>query len=80
MRRSRGLGDVYKRQLLPQLKFTAIVFILLKLIIDILLLFLSSSFTKNKNLNWFSLPVMIVYPFYVLIIGILSFFLKPKWK
>lgn len=66
--------------LLPQLKYTAIVFILLKLIIDILLLFLSSSFTKNKNLNWFSLPVMILYPFYVLIIGILSFFLKPKWK
>lgn len=65
---------------LPQLKFTVLVFILLKLIIDILLLFLSSSFMKNKNLNWFSLPVMILYPLYVLIIGMLSFFLKPKWK
>ncbi len=66
--------------LLPKLKFIALVFVILKLIIDILLLFLSSSFTKNKNLNWFSLPVMILYPLYVLIIGLLSFFLKPKWK
>ena len=41
---------------------------------------LSDFVDQNKNLNWFSLPVMIVYPFYVLIIGIFSFFLKPKWK
>lgn len=56
------------------------LFTLLKLLIDILLLFLASTFIKNKNLLWFGLPVAIIYPVYACIVGIASFIVKPKWK
>jgi poly-beta-1,6-N-acetyl-D-glucosamine synthase len=55
-------------------------FIILKLLIDILLLFLASGFIKNKNLLWFSLPAGCIYPVYSCIVGIASFFAKPAWK
>ena len=64
----------------PALKSFCIVFIFLKLFIDILLLFLASGFIKNKNVLWFSLPVGFIYPVYAGIVGISSLFIKPKWK
>lgn len=57
-----------------------LLFILLKLTIDFLLLFLASGFIKNKNLFWYSLPVGCVYPLYACVIAVSSLFLKPKWK
>jgi cellulose synthase/poly-beta-1,6-N-acetylglucosamine synthase-like glycosyltransferase len=58
----------------------AFVFVVIKLSIDILLLFLASRFIKNKNLLWFSLPAGCVYPFYSCVVAVLSLFIKPKWK
>lgn len=58
----------------------ALCFLLLKLTIDILLLFLASRFIKNKVLLGFSLPAACVYPVYVCMIALASFFIKPKWK
>jgi cellulose synthase/poly-beta-1,6-N-acetylglucosamine synthase-like glycosyltransferase len=56
------------------------LFIILKLCIDILLLFLASSFINNKYLAWFVLPVAFLYPPYACIISIASVIVKPKWK
>lgn len=58
----------------------AFKFIIIKLLIDILLLFLSSTFIKNKNLLWFSLPAGCVYPVYSCVVAIGSLFIKPRWK
>lgn len=64
----------------PALRLPALLFISLKLIIDILLLFLTSRFIKNKQLMWYSLPVACIYPVYAVIVGISALFVKPKWK
>jgi poly-beta-1,6-N-acetyl-D-glucosamine synthase len=62
------------------LQLLALSYIFIKLLIDILLLFLATRFTKSERLLWFSLPVGFVYAFYACTIGVLSFFIKPKWK
>jgi len=56
------------------------LFVILKLCIDILLLFLASGFIKNKFLPWFILPVAFLYPLYVCLVSIATLFIKPKWK
>jgi cellulose synthase/poly-beta-1,6-N-acetylglucosamine synthase-like glycosyltransferase len=58
----------------------ALVFVFCKLLIDFLLLFLASGFVRNKLLLWYSLPVGCVYPLYACVVGVSSFFIKPKWK
>jgi poly-beta-1,6-N-acetyl-D-glucosamine synthase len=57
-----------------------LIFILSKLLIDILLLFLASRFLKNQSLNLFALPVGCIYPLYACIVAIASVFMKPHWK
>lgn len=64
----------------PAHKLPALIFILFKLKIDILLLFLASSFIKNKSLLWFSLPVGCIYSLYACLVGLASVFIKPTWK
>lgn len=64
----------------PLIRYPCFVFILFKLIIDILLLFLASGFIKNKNVLWLSLPIGFVYPLYAVIVGLSSLFVKPRWK
>lgn len=66
--------------LMPQKGELSLIFVLLKLLIDFLLLFLASRFIKNKGLIWYVLPVGCVYPIYTLIIALRSVFLKPNWK
>jgi poly-beta-1,6-N-acetyl-D-glucosamine synthase len=56
------------------------LFIVLKLCIDFLLLFLASTFIKNKYLTWFILPVALIYPLYACLVSFFSVFLKPSWK
>ncbi len=51
-----------------------------KLISDFFLLYLFSCYYKFKKLMIYYLPTQIIYPFYVLLIGLLSLFIKPKWK
>lgn len=57
-----------------------VLFIFLKLLIDILLLFLASGFIKNKSLWWYVLPVGCVYPLYACLVSLAAVFVKPKWK
>lgn len=60
--------------------YFGLIFILLKLIIDSLLLFLASRFVNNKGLNWYILPIGLIYPVYALVVAIASVIFKPKWK
>jgi cellulose synthase/poly-beta-1,6-N-acetylglucosamine synthase-like glycosyltransferase len=66
--------------LIPQNGGLSLIFVLLKLLIDILLLFLASGFLKNRSLILYALPVGCIYPVYALIVGIGSVFGKPKWN
>jgi biofilm PGA synthesis N-glycosyltransferase PgaC len=55
-------------------------FILSKLLIDILLVFLASSFIRVRT-GAFKVALMgIIYPFYSSLIAVLAVFIKPKWK
>ncbi|MDX2172394.1 MAG: glycosyltransferase [Bacteroidota bacterium] len=66
--------------LVPQNSQLGLIFMLFKLIIDTLLLFLASRFLKNKALLWYAIPVGFIYPLYASIVAIASLFTKPKWK
>ena len=57
-----------------------LVFMILKWLPELFLLFLSRRFMVSKHLFWYTLAVAMVYPFYVFGVAILSLFLKPKWK
>lgn len=66
--------------LVPQTSQLGIIYMVIKLLIDSLLLFLASQFLKNKALLWYVIPVGFIYPLYACVIAIASFFIKPKWK
>ena len=66
--------------LVPQNGGFILFFVLFKLIIDFLLLFLASRFVKNRGLGWFGLPVGCIYPLYACVVAVASVFIKPKWK
>ena len=57
-----------------------LLYILVKLLIDILLLFLALSFIRNKNIVWFTLPVGCIYPIYACVVACCSIIIKPRWK
>jgi poly-beta-1,6-N-acetyl-D-glucosamine synthase len=56
------------------------VFVVLKVLAELFLLFLSRRFMTNKHLFWYAFAVALVYPFYALSVALLSLFLQPKWK
>lgn len=66
--------------LVPQNGKLSLIFVLFKLFIDILLLFLASCFLKNRSIAWYVLPIGLIYPIYSCIIAISTVFLKPNWK
>lgn len=57
-----------------------IILILTKWLIDFILLFLVSSFFDKRRKMTYFVPVQLVYPFYILVVGFLSFFIKFNWK
>jgi cellulose synthase/poly-beta-1,6-N-acetylglucosamine synthase-like glycosyltransferase len=64
----------------PKTAFLAFFFVISKLLIDILLVFLASRFIK-AGINWALLVVVgFIYPFYTLLVAAGAFFVKPKWK
>ncbi|MDI1355279.1 MAG: glycosyltransferase [bacterium] len=56
------------------------LFVVFKLVIDFLLLFLASSSIKNKHVWWYVIPISFLYPFYAGIIALLSVIATPKWN
>jgi biofilm PGA synthesis N-glycosyltransferase PgaC len=64
----------------PQNSALILIFILSKLLIDILLVFLASSFIKVKTGALKVALLAFIYPFYASLVAILTVFVKPKWK
>lgn len=57
-----------------------LLLLITKSIADFPLLFVVSKFFSKQKLMFLFLPLQIVYFFYVVIIGIMSFFVKFRWK
>jgi cellulose synthase/poly-beta-1,6-N-acetylglucosamine synthase-like glycosyltransferase len=66
--------------LVPEKGTLSLIFVIFKLIIDILLLFLASRFIKNRSLTWYVLPIGLIYPVYTMIVALSSILIKPRWK
>ena len=71
---------LFSGYLMPQNALFGLIFTVIKLLIDILLLFLASGFIKNRGLAWYVLPIGFIYPVYSLILAVSTLFVKPKWK
>lgn len=57
-----------------------LIFMVFKLLIDILLLFLADGFVKNRRLWLFVLPSGFIYPVYAVLVTFYAVFTKPEWK
>lgn len=57
-----------------------IILILSKWVIDFILLFLVASFFNKRKLLKYFLPIQLMYPFYVIVVGFISQFFKFNWK
>ncbi len=57
-----------------------LVLVVLKLLTELFLLFLSRRFMRNNHLIWYAFAVALLYPFYTLAVALASLFLQPKWK
>lgn len=56
------------------------IFVISKCVFDFLLLFLASNYLGQRKYLLLIIPFQCIYWVYALIIGICSFFVKPKWK
>ena len=57
-----------------------IILILSKWVIDFILLFLVASFFNKRKLLKYFLPIQLMYPFYITVVGFISQFFKINWK
>ncbi|MDI9340547.1 MAG: glycosyltransferase [Sediminibacterium sp.] len=64
----------------PDYASFGLIFMVFKLLIDILLLFLADGFVKNKQLWLFVLPSGFIYPVYAVLVTFYAIFTKPEWK
>ncbi len=58
----------------------AIIMLAIKSIVDFPILLGITSFTKQKKLLFFYLPLQFIYPFYISVLGILGNLLNFNWK
>ena len=65
---------------IEELRIIAVILLLSKWLIDFILLFLVSSFFKQRGVLKYFIPVQLVYPIYILLIGLASKFYKFEWK
>lgn len=64
----------------PKQWFFPLIFIISKLLIDILLVFLASRFIKLKTSLFLTILAAMFYPIYALIVAVSLLFMKPNWK
>lgn len=57
-----------------------IILLLSKWVIDFILLFLIASFFNKRKLMKYFLPTQLLYPFYIIGVGVISQFTKFTWK
>jgi cellulose synthase/poly-beta-1,6-N-acetylglucosamine synthase-like glycosyltransferase len=63
-----------------EMRIIGIIFLLSKWLIDFILLFLVSSFFDKRRTLLYFIPVQIIYPIYIIVIGLVSRFYKFEWK
>jgi cellulose synthase/poly-beta-1,6-N-acetylglucosamine synthase-like glycosyltransferase len=51
-----------------------------KLFADFPILFSAARFVRRSELIWYYFPMQLIYPFYIIITAVLSFFMKFEWK
>ena len=54
--------------------------LLIKFLVDFIFISSPLSYFDRNNLLPYTIPLTIIYPWYIFVIGILSFFYRPKWK
>jgi hypothetical protein len=55
-------------------------FIAFKLFCDMMVLTIALSFTRQRELLWYGIPLTVLYPLYMVPVTIGAFFAKPAWK
>ena len=65
---------------IEEIRFVGVILIISKWLIDFILLFLLSSFFKQRKKLLYFIPVQLVYPVYITTVAIASMFYKFKWK
>jgi len=63
-----------------EMSHTGIILIMGKWLIDFILLFLLSSFFNKRERLIYFIPVQVLYPIYIVLVGIVSRSYKFKWK
>ncbi|MBN8697565.1 MAG: glycosyltransferase [Bacteroidetes bacterium] len=69
-----------KNEFYPFFSKICLILLGIKCFIDFLLLFLASSFFDKRRLLWYFLPEQLIYMFYVVIVGLMSFSRSYSWK
>lgn len=64
----------------PWLFAIFILYILLKFLIDLPILFDFMAFSDKRKLRFFVLPLQLIYPFYIVVTAIVSLFFRYEWK
>jgi len=57
-----------------------IIALLTKALSDFVLLFAGLNDFKSKRLLIWFLPLLLIYPFYIMLVSVAGFFIKPDWK
>lgn len=72
---------IYSQVVLSENFTNYYIFLLIsKWLIDFILLFLVAAFFNRKKSMLYFIPVQLFYPFYILVVGFASMFLKFEWK
>jgi cellulose synthase/poly-beta-1,6-N-acetylglucosamine synthase-like glycosyltransferase len=57
-----------------------LLYILLKFLVDLPLLFDFMTFSNKRKLRFFVFPLQIIYPFYIVLTAFISLFFRYQWK
>lgn len=71
---------IFSSVIYPFMLLVYVLFLLLKYLIDYPLLHATSGFMRRRNLLKYALPLELIYPFYVVGIGIMGNIFKVRWK
>jgi len=66
--------------LVEKYRFYLGILLFSKWLIDFILLFLMADFFKRRSALFYFIPVQILYPIYIVLIGLASMFMKFEWK
>ncbi len=76
-----GMVFIYLQLLfVEKYSYIFIILLLSKWLIDFILLFLVACFFERRKALFYFIPVQIIYPIYIVVISIMSMFVKFEWK